>query len=217
MNTPQTATRDPVCGMSVNPATAKYSHVHEGATWYFCADNCRQQFMADPDRFIKTGHDEPRPTARRKVPWTREILMWAAMFVAVIVIVMAARGFSNKLFGVAPGSAITGTSAGAHEAIDGGQGGVIAEAKHEQKSGDLEFVLSLDTHTVDLTKFDPVQQVQLRADGQTYAPQTVTETGERSSHHQNYRLTFPPVGEKALILTVDNVGGVVERALPFKL
>ena len=39
---------DPVCGMKVNPATAKFSHEHEGATYYFCSAGCQQKFKADP-------------------------------------------------------------------------------------------------------------------------------------------------------------------------
>jgi Cu+-exporting ATPase len=39
---------DPVCGMKVNPATAKFSHEHAGDTYYFCSAGCQQKFKADP-------------------------------------------------------------------------------------------------------------------------------------------------------------------------
>jgi xanthine dehydrogenase accessory factor len=42
---------DPVCGMTVDVATARYRTVHEGRTWYFCSAGCLQRFEADPARF----------------------------------------------------------------------------------------------------------------------------------------------------------------------
>jgi xanthine dehydrogenase accessory factor len=47
---PATAT-DPVCGMSVS-AVAATTHVeHGGRTVYFCCENCRASFVADPERY----------------------------------------------------------------------------------------------------------------------------------------------------------------------
>jgi P-type Cu+ transporter len=44
---------DPVCGMTVDPATARGgSHVYNGTTYYFCAPGCRQKFAADPERYV---------------------------------------------------------------------------------------------------------------------------------------------------------------------
>ena len=43
---------DPVCGMSVDPHDAKWTHVHGSKTYYFCAANCRTKFMADPARYL---------------------------------------------------------------------------------------------------------------------------------------------------------------------
>jgi YHS domain-containing protein len=217
MNSTATPNRDPVCGMSVDPATAKYSHVHEGTAWYFCADNCRQQFIAHPDLFLKTKKDEIKPASPRKVSWTREVLMSAAVFAAVVMVIIAARGFAKKVVSVEPGSKITGAAAGQHQAVDGGQGSIITNATHEQNTSDLEFTVSLNTHTVDLTDFDPSKQIRLRVAGQEYSPQTATGTGERSSHHQNYRLGFPPVNDRNVALVVHNVGGIEQRELPFRL
>ncbi len=42
---------DPVCGMKVNPATAKFSHEHAGKTHYFCSGGCREKFKANPEKF----------------------------------------------------------------------------------------------------------------------------------------------------------------------
>ncbi len=49
---------DPVCGMTVNPASARASTVHDGQTYYFCCGSCKTKFDANPARFI-----EPAPAA----------------------------------------------------------------------------------------------------------------------------------------------------------
>ena len=43
---------DPVCGMSVTIATAKYTHEHAGETYYFCNPRCKERFAADPARYL---------------------------------------------------------------------------------------------------------------------------------------------------------------------
>ena len=43
---------DPVCGMSVDPATAKHSAEHDGTTYYFCCNGCRTKFAADPEKYL---------------------------------------------------------------------------------------------------------------------------------------------------------------------
>jgi Cu+-exporting ATPase len=44
---------DPVCGMSVDPASpAGGSATHDGTTYFFCCDRCREQFVKEPARFI---------------------------------------------------------------------------------------------------------------------------------------------------------------------
>lgn len=42
---------DPVCGMTVDVAGAKYSATFEGTTYYFCSAGCLQRFEGDPARF----------------------------------------------------------------------------------------------------------------------------------------------------------------------
>jgi Cu+-exporting ATPase len=52
---------DPVCGMTVDPATAKGgSHVHEGSTYYFCNPKCRVRFAAEPQKYLQ-AKAEPEP------------------------------------------------------------------------------------------------------------------------------------------------------------
>jgi len=44
--------KDPVCGMSVDPATATEKAEHMGRTYYFCSAGCRQSFEKDPARYL---------------------------------------------------------------------------------------------------------------------------------------------------------------------
>jgi len=56
---PAATAKDPVCGMTVNPATARGgSFEHGGTTYYFCNPRCRERFAADPAAFL----GEPPPT-----------------------------------------------------------------------------------------------------------------------------------------------------------
>ena len=48
---------DPVCGMTVDPATAAGSHVHGGRTYWFCSAGCLERFRADPERYLAAGPD----------------------------------------------------------------------------------------------------------------------------------------------------------------
>ena len=43
---------DPVCGMTVDPHTAKHRAEHAGQPIYFCASSCRAKFLADPDKYL---------------------------------------------------------------------------------------------------------------------------------------------------------------------
>jgi heavy metal translocating P-type ATPase len=40
--------RDPICGMKVDPATAKHSVTHGATTYYFCCGGCANRFRQDP-------------------------------------------------------------------------------------------------------------------------------------------------------------------------
>ena len=44
--------KDPVCGMSVDPTTAKHRAQYQGATYYFCSENCQTKFMAYPGKYV---------------------------------------------------------------------------------------------------------------------------------------------------------------------
>ena len=43
---------DPVCGMTVDSATAQYRSFHDGKAYYFCAVGCKATFDKNPAKFI---------------------------------------------------------------------------------------------------------------------------------------------------------------------
>ena len=51
-NPPSTLERDPVCGMNVNPATAKHLYEHAGKNYFFCCGSCAEKFKADPGKYL---------------------------------------------------------------------------------------------------------------------------------------------------------------------
>ncbi|CAN1723240.1 Silver exporting P-type ATPase [Hyphomicrobium sp. 1Nfss2.1] len=50
--------KDPVCGMDVDPHTAKFRADHGGRTYYFCAAGCRTKFIANPLKYLNKD-DQP--------------------------------------------------------------------------------------------------------------------------------------------------------------
>jgi YHS domain-containing protein len=40
--------RDPVCGMKVNEETARAVSEYEGEEYYFCSEECKEEFDRDP-------------------------------------------------------------------------------------------------------------------------------------------------------------------------
>ena len=44
--------RDPVCGMAVDPSTAKHESEHAGKTYYFCSAGCKAKFEANPEKYL---------------------------------------------------------------------------------------------------------------------------------------------------------------------
>src|SRR5919205_2274987 len=55
--------KDPVCGMSVDPHTAKHRASYKGQPYYFCSAKCRERFEAEPARYLapETRPAEPVP------------------------------------------------------------------------------------------------------------------------------------------------------------
>jgi len=55
MKTSKMITKDPICGMTVDEATAIHAE-REGKTYYFCGETCRKKFIDRPAG-AKAGSD----------------------------------------------------------------------------------------------------------------------------------------------------------------
>ncbi len=44
--------RDPVCGMTVRPATARWHTEHRGKPYFFCNERCLTRFREEPDKYL---------------------------------------------------------------------------------------------------------------------------------------------------------------------
>jgi len=60
---------DPVCGMTVDPATSAHHAQHDGQDYHFCSAGCRAKFMADPERYLKPS-PAPAPPGAQNVIYT---------------------------------------------------------------------------------------------------------------------------------------------------
>ena len=54
---------DPVCGMTVDPATAKHKAVHTGHDYYFCSVGCKTKFQANPAKYLEASAKPAEPVA----------------------------------------------------------------------------------------------------------------------------------------------------------
>ncbi len=52
---------DPVCGMSVDPATTQHHATHQGEAFHFCSAGCRTKFTADPEKYLNKDRAEDPP------------------------------------------------------------------------------------------------------------------------------------------------------------
>ena len=46
---------DPVCGMEVDPSTARYKTLYKGKMYYFCSQHCKAAFERDPGTYLREG------------------------------------------------------------------------------------------------------------------------------------------------------------------
>jgi len=51
-------TKDPVCGMDVDPKQAAGKSEYQGQTYYFCLAGCKKAFDKEPAKYVTTtaGH-----------------------------------------------------------------------------------------------------------------------------------------------------------------
>ncbi|MGE0752891.1 MAG: heavy metal translocating P-type ATPase [Variibacter sp.] len=52
---------DPVCGMTVDPHTAKHRAEYQGRPYYFCSAGCKTKFEADPKRYLEPSQAKQEP------------------------------------------------------------------------------------------------------------------------------------------------------------
>ena len=64
---------DPVCGMTVNPATAAGSFAYQGTTYYFCCQSCLAKFRADPARYLAPASSKQAVPKAAAAPGTKYI------------------------------------------------------------------------------------------------------------------------------------------------
>lgn len=58
--------KDPVCGMKVDPTTAKWSTVHDNETFHFCNPRCLERFKAAPEKYLHPTDQAPAPAVPTK-------------------------------------------------------------------------------------------------------------------------------------------------------
>ena len=94
---------------------------------------------------------------------------------------------------------------------DNDGGDVTVMADFVERSGKLVFNVYIDTHTVDLSYFNPRGQVSLEGnDGAMVAPERAESSG--SEHHLEFTLYFPKV-EGSVRLVVRDLAGVPRREI----
>ena len=53
--------KDLVCGMTVDPHTAKHRHEYGGRTYYFCSARCKEKFATAPAQYLTPETKPARP------------------------------------------------------------------------------------------------------------------------------------------------------------
>jgi Cu+-exporting ATPase len=70
---PLSVDTDPVCGMTVNPATSRHCLEHGGVTFHFCGAGCLRKFATDPHRYLEPRKEEAPPGATYTCPMHPEV------------------------------------------------------------------------------------------------------------------------------------------------
>lgn len=165
-----------------------------------------------------------RTTEPQGPPSQRWHLLFAVVpIAAALVVAFVALRPTNGRSGLETAkSAVAGTAQATSGDVvtDEGQGAVEVSARLERsKSTDARvvFTVSLNTHSVDLSSFDPIAQVRLRAGSQEIQGAFIEDPGNQPSHHQQFLLSFARPEARQVVLAVRNVAGVAERQLRFTL
>jgi len=51
--------RDPVCRMEITDENAAPQSIHEGDTYYFCSESCKDRFDEQPERYARPNPAHP--------------------------------------------------------------------------------------------------------------------------------------------------------------
>ena len=65
--------KDPVCGMKVDPATARWHLDHDGQAYYFCREGCLNRFRADPSQYLVAAPPPPADQPEARLPPTATV------------------------------------------------------------------------------------------------------------------------------------------------
>lgn len=52
------ATKDPVCGMNVEPERAAGQSEYQGQTYYFCSPGCKRRFDEAPEQYVQPARSK---------------------------------------------------------------------------------------------------------------------------------------------------------------
>jgi len=53
---------DPVCGMMIEDETAEARSTYKGKTYYFCSEDCKVSFDANPEEYVtEAGKASEKP------------------------------------------------------------------------------------------------------------------------------------------------------------
>jgi len=59
---------DPVCGMKIKKSDAKATYEHNGETYHFCMEGCKEKFKKDPEKYAKkAGEMVTCPVSGKKI------------------------------------------------------------------------------------------------------------------------------------------------------
>ncbi len=61
---------DPVCGMAIDPGTARWTLDHAGTTFYFCSEGCQQRFRANRHRYVGPADKAAEPAGAADAEYT---------------------------------------------------------------------------------------------------------------------------------------------------
>ena len=73
-------TKDPVCGMDVDPKTATHRETHMNREYFFCSTGCRHKFIEDPHAYLnKPGERTQREVDHQSSPGSANMLYTCPM------------------------------------------------------------------------------------------------------------------------------------------